>query len=136
MKKDIIELKVENIAVAIVPTEPQNKEGSFWNVYLINLKEKPIQSILVVSTGYGENEQGQPLNTTTLRYFFDFIYPNQIQLIELIECKVFGLTNEYWISFSLDGYLFDKKYVFVVGSLDEKNFTNIPIINQMGVMIK
>jgi hypothetical protein len=136
MKKDIIELKVEDIAIAIVPNNQPNEEGNFWSVYIINLKETPIQSVFIVSKGYGGNEQGQRLSTTTLRYFYDFINPKELQLVEPIEDKVFGLTNEYWISFSMNGHLYDKKYIFVVGSLDEKNFTLVPILNQMGVMIK
>lgn len=135
MKKDIIELKVEDIAIAVVPAK-QQVDSNFWNVYIINLKEKPIQSVFIVSKGYGENERGQRLNTTTLRYFYDAVHPKDVQFVEPIEDKVFGLTNEYWVSFSLNGHLYDKKYIFVVGSLEEKNFTLVPILNEMGVMIK
>jgi len=32
--------------------------------------------------------------------------------------------------------MYDKKYVFVKGSIDKMNFTTIPYIEKMGVMIK
>jgi hypothetical protein len=57
-------------------------------------------------------------------------------LIEPIQTKLFDLTNEYWISFVQNDYMYDKKYVFVRGSISEENFTTIPFINRKGVMIK
>lgn len=136
MKRDILDLKVENIAIAMIPDQTANAEGNFWNVYIINLKNVAIQSVLITSKGYGEDENGNRLTTTTLRHFYELIAPNDYCLIEPIEDKVFNLTNEYWVSFSLGGYLYDKKYIFVVGSLEQNHFTEIPILNQKGVMIK
>ena len=50
---------------------------------------------------------------------------------------MFQLANEYWVSFSLNDYLFDKKYVFVQGAVDEINFTEIPFLDgRKGVMIR
>ena len=58
-------------------------------------------------------------------------------LIEPIQAAIFQLANEYWVSFSLNDYLFDKKYVFVQGAVDEMNFTEIPFLNgRRGVMIR
>ena len=56
--------------------------------------------------------------------------------IEPIQVKLFGLTNEYWVSFTHDEYMYDKKYIFVNGSIVEENFTRIPFINRQGVMIR
>ncbi len=56
--------------------------------------------------------------------------------IEPLDSELFKLANEYWISFNDDGFMYDKKYVFVPGSFMESNFTNIPIINRKGIMIK
>jgi hypothetical protein len=136
MKKDIPQLKVEEMAIAIVPREDFSvNEEDLWDVYILNLREAPIQNVLVSSKGYGEVE-GEPMKTTTLRHFFEEIGAEQMVQIEPIQSKLFKIANEYWVSFSFEGHMYDKKYVFVRGSIDEKNFTKIPFINREGVMIR
>jgi hypothetical protein len=49
--------------------------------------------------------------------------------------NVFGINNEYWLSFYVDKIMYDKKYVFLAESIIDVNFTMIPLINKMGVMI-
>jgi hypothetical protein len=136
MKKDITILKVEDLAVAILPrSEEEEDHDYFWDAWLINLKNEPIASVLVNSTGYGILE-GEERKTSTLRYFWDQVEPQSAIKIEPIQKDLLCLANEYWISFSYQDYLFDKKYVFVAGSLDEINFTEIPLLNRKGVMIR
>lgn len=132
MKRDIPNLKVKDVAVAIVPREGDNQ---LWDTYIINMKEKNIKNVLVNSRGYGEHK-GDKVKTTILRHFFEEINPRSILKIEPIQVKLFGLTNEYWVSFSFDGHLYDKKYVFVRGSIDANNFTSIPFLDKKGVMIR
>ena len=91
---------------------------------------------MVVSRGYGEDENGEKRRTTTLRHFFDEIGGLQMMRVEPIPKDLFWLSHEYWISFSFDGQLYDKKYVFVVGAIDRANFTMIPFLNRRGVMIR
>ena len=135
MKKDIPQLRVEDIAIAVVPREGETKEEDLWDTYLINLKEEPISTVLVNSRGYGEID-GEKMRTTILRHFFEEIGPLRVVQIEPIQKKLFDLTNEYWVSFVYDEYMYDKKYVFVKGSISKSNFTRIPFINRMGVMIR
>jgi hypothetical protein len=45
------------------------------------------------------------------------------------------VANEYWITFYIDGNIYDKKVVFVQGSIDETYFTTIPVLEKRGVMI-
>ena len=134
MIKDIPRLKVEDLAIAILPpAEDSNDE--LWDVYLINLQEELIQSVLITSRGYGELA-GEKRKTATLRHFFAQIGPLQIEKIEPLPPALFNLTNEYWVSFSLNDHLYDKKYIFVQGSIDPSNFTMIPFLNRKGVMIR
>ncbi|WMX12807.1 MULTISPECIES: hypothetical protein [unclassified Aureispira] len=132
MKKDIPIKKVTDIAIAIVPSE---EDENFWDVYFLNLKEKDIKNVFISSRGYGEID-GEKVETTQLRYFYELIGAEMAVKIEPIDSKLFRLANEYWISFNFDGFMYDKKYIFVPGSLIEENFTNIPIVNKKGVMIK
>lgn len=130
MKKDIPQHKVQDLAIAIVPFDEE-----LWDCYVINLKDETIQNVLINSRGYGEQE-GDVIKTTVLRHFFEAIGPLQICKIEPIPVKLFHLTNEYWVSFSYGGYMYDKKYLFVPGSLNPANFTMIPFLNEKGVMIR
>ena len=132
MMKDIPNLKVQDLAIAIVPRQ---EEKELWDVYIINFKDEPLGSVFVNSRGYGELE-GEKIRTTTLRHFFEQLAPLDMKQIEPIQTELFGLTNEYWVSFMYNGNMYDKKYVFVKGSIDKMHFTTIPFLDRKGVMIK
>lgn len=136
MNKHIEIRKVEDIIIAIAPRN-EGEEGyeDFWDAYLINLYEESIKSVLVNSQGYGEID-GVKRQTSALRYFWEEIGPLMIVKIEPVHKAVFELASEYWISFSYDNYLYDKKYVFVPGSLEPIHFTDIPFLDRQGVMIR
>lgn len=134
MKKDIPFHKVENLAVAIVPPLVELEGEGLWDTYLINLKENPIANIIISSRGYGELK-GEDRKTTVLRHFFEEIDGKSFVQIEPIHSDLFNLTNEYWVSFVQDDYMFEKKYIFVKGSIDSSNFTKIPFLDRQGVMI-
>lgn len=134
MLKDIPNETVEDIAIAIVPELNETGE-ELWNVYLLNLKEQPIEGVLVTSRGYGERK-GEQIQTSTLRHFLDEMESRSYKLIEPIIPDVFGLTNEFWVSFYHDKKIFDKKYLFLPESIRHDFFSRIPIIGKDGVMIK
>ena len=135
MRKDIDIRKVEDIAVAVVPRLPHEEDHDlFWDAYLINFKEEPIQSILVNSRGYGEIE-GERRQTATFRHFWEKLGPLDLVKIESVSKDLFVLSNEFWVSFSHDNYLYDRKYIFVPGSLEPMHFTDIPFLDKKGVMI-
>lgn len=129
MKEDIEFRKVHDIAVAVIP------EDDFWKVYLLNLKNEAIQGIIVNSRGYGVID-GREVKTSNLKQLFDEIKPKDYVVIELINKELFGLHNEYWVSFWHNKFLYDKKYVFVPETLIPENLTPVPLLEKMGVMIK
>ncbi|HXC06039.1 MAG TPA: hypothetical protein VNZ86_14880 [Bacteroidia bacterium] len=134
MKKDIQPPVVEDIGVAIV--KEVNEEGAEeWNVYLINYKKEPIEGVLVSSTGYGELN-GEPRKTSTLRHFLDTIGPGEYARIEPITEEVFGLSNEYWVSFYLHQVMYDKQYIFLAESIQEQHFIHVPLLQKKGVLIR
>ncbi|MEY3367804.1 MAG: hypothetical protein RI973_959 [Bacteroidota bacterium] len=136
MRKDIPEHKVEQLAIAIVPRiEDGMVDQEMWDVYVINTRESSIENVLINSRGYGEVE-GEQMKTTTLRHFFNEIGPQQALLIEPIQTSLFDIANEYWVSFTFKGYMYDKRYIFVRGSIQEENFTTIPLLERRGVMIR
>lgn len=132
MIKDIVFPEVEDIAVAVV----QEHEGlDEYFVALINLKFVDIKNILVVSNGYGIINE-QKVKTSTLRNFFDEVKHHDYIKIEPIQKEVFGLSNEYWVSFTLNGQMYDKQFIFLPETIVESNFVHIPIVEKRGVMIK
>jgi hypothetical protein len=138
MLKDIPNLVVEDIVLAIVPDIPKGErpdESTIWDVFIINLKNEPIHGVLVSSKGYGSLE-GKSVKTSVLRHFIQEMDPMSYALVEPIDRKVFGLNNEYWVSFYISKNIYDKKYLFLPDSILFENFTNIPLLNKSGVMIK
>ncbi|MCC7231598.1 MAG: hypothetical protein IT242_01535 [Bacteroidia bacterium] len=134
MLKDIPQLVVENIVMAVVH-EPDDDGNMVWNVYLVNLYDEPIRGVLVSSKGYGHYE-GRDVKTSVLRHLIGTIDPRDYAKIEPIMTNLFGLNNEYWVSFYKDKNMYDKKYIFLPESIREENFVMIPVLNRRGVMIR
>jgi len=134
MIKDIVIEKVTDVAVAIVP-ETSDGGDTEWSVYLLNLKADAIDGVLISSKGYG-NIDGKDVKTSTLRQFWEKVGGKACVKVELIEKKLFGLTNEFWVSFWHHGILYDKRYLFVTESIIEDHFTQVPLIGKPGVMIR
>ena len=106
-----------------------------WGVYLINSKSIDLKDIIIVSKGYGtiNNEE---IKTSTLRHFFDDLRTNSFQKVEKIMPEVFGLNNEYMLTFYIDGVIYDRKYIFVPDSVLEDNLIQIPLIDRPGILIR
>ena len=134
MKRDIPDNIVEDIAVAVA-LENENIESKIWYVYLINLKCAAIENVLVTSKGYGE-KNGEQVKTSVLRHMFPKVEAGSFVLIEPIDEDTFGLNNEYWLSYYIDGNIYDKKFIFLPESIIDSNFIKLPVVNKPGVMIR
>lgn len=134
MLKDIDPPKVEDVALAISEETNELNETHYF-AYLINFKDEPLENILIRSNGYGEHD-GKKYETTELRRFFPKLEAKSAMKIEPILEEAFKLNNQYWVSFYIGKVLYDKKYVFVPGSVAEANFIELPYIEEQGVLIK
>lgn len=134
MKKDLPDNIVKDIAIAVA-LEKESVESKIWYVYVINLKDEPIENILITSKGYGE-KNGEQVKTSILRHMIPSLEANSFALIEPIDEATFGLSNEYWLSYYIGKDIFDKKFVFLPESIIESNFIRLPVLNKPGVMIK
>ena len=137
MREELLGPKVENVAVAVVQEKGED-DAIIYNTYLLNLKEDEImEGIIITSTGYGENvTTGEKVKTSTLRHCLEILLPNEAAKIEPIMEEVFGLTNEYWVSFWINDKMYDKKFIFLPETIQEKNLKLIPVLGVKGLMIK
>jgi hypothetical protein len=133
MIKDLPKNVVKDIAIAVA-LEKESVESKIWYVYLINLKNIPIENVLITSKGYGEKD-GVQVKTSVLRHMIPMVESNSYKLIEPIDEQTFGLNNEYWLSYYIGKDIYDKKFIFLPESIVEMNFTRLPVINKVGVMI-
>jgi len=132
MKRDISFLPVEGVQVVIARqlNELQQYE---WKVYLINQNPVAITNVFVTSKGYGYQDDVKQ-ETSTLRHYFTELAPGEHQVVETIMPDVFHLNNEYWVSYFIDGQIFDKKFIFVPDSITEQNLMRISELGLEGIL--
>jgi hypothetical protein len=131
MKKDIDRPLMEGVTIAIKLDESETEKH--WTVHLINSNSFPIENIIVASKGYGKKE-GDEQQTSTLRHFYEELSANSTQQVEVITKEVFHLFNEYWVSYYVDGKLYDKKFTFVPKSINSEHLTFIDALNSQGIL--
>lgn len=134
MKKDLPENIVEDVAIAVVLMS-ETPEVKNWTVYLVNFKNEPITNVLITSKGYGEKD-GKQVKTSLLRHFIGDVQAQGHAGVEAIDPAVFGLTNEYWLSYYIGSTIYDKKFIFLPESIVDTNLIRIPVLNKPGVMIR
>jgi len=135
MREELKGPLVEKVGVAVIQMENELKE-KLYEVYLLNLKEEIIEGVIITCKGYGENAvTGEKVKTATTRHSLEILLPNEAAKIEPIMEEVFGIANEYWVSFWINDTMYDKKFVFVPESISEKNMKKIPLLGEKGVMI-
>ncbi len=134
MRKDIPSPRVEGVAMAVV-REPDAQGDTGWFVYLVNENDFALENVLISSRGYGELA-GETRRTSEMRHFLDRLEPRSWARIERIMEELFGLNNQYWLSFYAHRQLHDKKYIFLPESIQEANFTTLPLMKVRGVMIQ
>ncbi len=131
MKKDIDRPSMEGVTIAI---KLDNSEAErHWTVHLINTNNFALEKIIIASKGYskkGDKEQ----QTSTLRHMFDSLEANSTQQVEVITKEVFHLFNEYWVSYFVNGKLYDKKFTFVPESINTEHLTFIDALSSQGIL--
>ncbi len=135
MKKDIIHLPVEGVKLAIA-RKPLDNSSFEWHVYIINNNDVDLENVLITSKGYGDKDDkdGAQQKTSTLRHMIEKLKRESYAIVEPIDPKLFALFNEFWISYYINGHIYDKKFVFVPDSIHDENLININEIELEGVL--
>lgn len=133
MKQDIIVPEVKDVIVAAVPRSGKFDE-EIWDIHVINLRQEPMDNVLITSQGYGTID-GRDKTTTVLRHFHQQVAPQSSVIIEPIQRELFGIKNEYWVSFNADGQMLDKRFIFNAGDINQEAMQTIPVLGVTGVMV-
>lgn len=136
MKADIFRPLVVGVSIAIV--RELDTVGDYeWKVFVMNSNDFGLRNVLVTSKGYGEIG-GEQKKTATLRHHVKALPPHSAMPIELIQPELFDLCNEFWVSYYMDAEddanIYDKKFLFLPGSVVEENLSFIPVIQAEGVL--
>lgn len=135
MRADLLGPKVEGISLALVALPIEGGEPEYI-VYLLSTREDIIEGIIVTSTGYGLDPlTGQEIKTSTLRKGIEVMLPSEAARIEPIMPELFGLNNEFWVSFWADDVMYDKRFVFEAGTIDPTKFEEIPQLKARGIVL-
>ncbi len=136
MKEELKGPKVENVAVTIAKEKGEQGEW-VYNVFVVNNSDNLIEGVLVSSKGYATHHStNEEIKTSTLRHFLGDIPPHAAKKVEPIMEELFGLNNEYWVSFWINKKMYDKKYIFLPETIQAKNFVFIPVLGVYGVVIE
>jgi hypothetical protein len=133
MLKDIVEENFEGLAIAVVH-ELGDEMEMVWNVYAINYTKMKMDGVLVTSKGYGTID-GEEKKTSDLRNFLETIEPLSYVKIEPIPEALFALNNSYWISFYVEGKIYERKYIFKENSIKETDLELVSLINRQGILL-
>lgn len=127
MRKDIDFSPVKKVHVVVANPD----DG--WKVFLINRNKEKLENVMVTSRGYGETKT-ETQKTSTLRHMIPYVDAGEYALIEPIDTSVFHLNNEYWVSYFIDGQVYDKKFIFVPDSIIEENLVFIEELKMKGIL--
>jgi hypothetical protein len=95
-----------------------------------------MEGIIITSKGYGVNEAtGEKISTSMLRHSLEVLLPDEAAMIEPIMEDVFKLTNEFLISFWVEDTMYDKKFIFLPETINEKNYVTIPKMGGKGIVV-
>ncbi|HSJ67615.1 MAG TPA: hypothetical protein VK921_08070 [Anditalea sp.] len=131
MIKDIDFHPVTGLKLAIAKEEINGTIE--WGVYIINLNLIELTTVMITSKGYGLMD-GEEKKTSTLRHMIEELGAQSIAKVESIDPALFALTNEFWVSYYILDQIFDKKFIFVAGSMDPNNIIDIAELGLQGVL--
>ena len=132
MKKDIATPEVTDVSVAVVPRQDAGEE--LWDIYLINEGDEPLENVLITSQGYGSID-GVDKTTTVLRHFHQTLSARDAIKIEPIQPALFGINNEYWVSFNSGEHMLDKRYLFKARTISNDALDTLPVLDRPGVRL-
>lgn len=131
MRKDIEIPIAKDVHVAAILEWDDDFTERQWMAYLLNNRKDPIEMVMVVSKGYLGD-----VRTSTMRHAMRQVEPKSYAKIELMQEEVLKLTNEFFVTFFAEGKLFEKKFIFPEHSIRKDEMSQIPILEQEGILAR
>lgn len=129
MKKDIDIPKVKDVHVVAVLEKHDTYQTMDWNVYVINDKNEPIDTVLIVSQGFDKKK-----TTSVMRHRLKVLPAKSFAKIEFLENQLLKVENRFSVSFFSAGKMYHKDFVFDKGSLKEEECHRLPLMTKKGVI--
>lgn len=129
MRKDIDFPRVEGIYVAAVREKHPEFQSMDWNAYIINDRNFPLETVLIVSKGSGKEQL-----TSTMRHSIKVLPAKSYAKIEFLQEEVLQMENIFSVTFFAEGKLFEKKFIFSENSVKEDALEAIPVIPSEGIL--
>lgn len=120
---------MKGVFVAAVREWDADFQDLQWQVFLINNREDPVKTVLVMSRGKSEDK-----NTSVLRHGLGTVNPKTAVKIEVITPEIIGFTNEYLVTFFAENKMFERKFTFPPFSISEENSREIPVLDSEGIL--
>lgn len=131
MKKDIEIPVAKDVYVALVHEWNEDFLSKDWNAYILNNRTTPIEMAIIVSKGYdGERK------TSVMRHALGVVGAKSFEKIEVVQEDVLDLNNEFFVTYYADNKLYEKRFLFEKGSVNENNLVTIPLIDKEGIFAK
>jgi hypothetical protein len=131
LKKDIEIPIAKDVYIVLVYEWNEEFLSKDWNAYIINNRKTPIEMALIVSKGYYEQ-----IKTSTMRHAIGVVAAKSFEKVELLQEDVLRLNNEFFVTYYADNKLYEKKFLFEKGSVNERHLTHIPLIEKDGIFAK
>lgn len=131
MKKDIQIPEVKGVYIAIVNEYNSIYKTQDWNAYIINDKDVDLEMVLIVTSGYSEEN-----TTSVFRKKLDKLPKKSYAKIELMQEALFALNNTFKVSFFEGNTMFDKTYLFRKNAINLKALQPLPLMDVKGVLVK
>ena len=129
MKKDIEIPEVNNVHIALLYEYNNDFKTKEWNAYILNDKNTAIELVFVVSKGFDGS-----IKTATMRHSMEGLEAKSFEKLEFVQDEVLELNNEFFVTFYLEGTLYEKRFLFKKGTVSEKNTSLIPLLGAHGIL--
>ncbi|MGJ8548227.1 hypothetical protein [Winogradskyella wichelsiae] len=131
MKKDIEIPEVKDVYVAVVQEQHLEYKTLDWNAYIINNSDKDLDTVLIMSRGYNDKKV-----TPVMRHTIAKLPARSYAKIEFLQEKVLALNNEFSVTYFIGNQMFDKSYLFIANSINEKALQTVPLMQLKGIIVK
>ena len=131
MKKDIEIPEVKDVYIAAVKQYNEDFRTYDWNIYIINDTRSTLETVLIVSQGSDQKDV-----TSLMRHSLKELPSKSYAKVEFMEESVHRLNNYFYVTYFLEGKLYDKKFEFPAHSILEDNAVSLPVMSEIGVIAR